>query len=147
MKKVIVIIMTILSILLIATGILISINIKENTNPEDNIKEENEVRTTTLEEITTPDQIVKFKSTEISYRDKVSQLTITMISNIDYEELYLKVDFNLKEKETHMIKFQEVKANEEYQYIIQSSKDLTKSTSWNITQITKEEFDNKNTLK
>ena len=70
-----------------------------------------------------------------------------MISTIDYEELYLKVDFNLKEKETHMIKFQEVKANEEYQYIIQSSKDLTKSTSWNITQITKEEFDNKNTLK
>ncbi len=146
MKKVIVIIMTVLSILLIATGIIIGINIKENTNHKDNL-EENEVRTTTLEEITTPDQIIKFKSTEVSYRDKVSQLTITMVSKVDYEELYLKIEFNLEKKETQMIKFQEVKANEEYQYIIQSSKDLTKSTSWNITQITKEEFDNKNTLK
>lgn len=146
MKKVIVIIMTVLSILLIATGIMIGINKKETTNHKDNL-EENEVRTTTLEEITTPDQIIKFKSTEVSYRDKVSQLTITMISKVDYKELYLKIEFNLEKKETQMIKFQEVKANEEYQYIIQSSKDLTKSTSWNITQITKEEFDNKNTLK
>lgn len=146
MKKVIVIIMAILSILLIATGIMIGINKKETTNHKDNL-EENEVRTTTLEEITTPDQIIKFKSTEVSYRDKVSQLTITMVSKVDYKELYLKIEFNLEKKETQMIKFQEVKANEEYQYIIQSSKDLTKSTSWNITQITKEEFDNKNTLK
>lgn len=146
MKKVIVIIMTVLSILLIATGIMIGINKKETTNHKDNL-EENEVRTTTLEEITTPDQIIKFKSTEVSYRDKVSQLTITMVSKVDYKELYIKIEFNLEKKETQMIKFQEVKANEEYQYIIQSSKDLTKSTSWNITQITKEEFDNKNTLK
>lgn len=146
MKKVIVIIMTVLSILLIATGIMIGINKKETTNHKDNL-EENEVRKTTLEEITTPDQIIKFKSTEVSYRDKVSQLTITMVSKVDYKELYLKIEFNLEKKETQMIKFQEVKANEEYQYIIQSSKDLTKSTSWNITQITKEEFDNKNTLK
>lgn len=146
MKKVIVIIMTVLSILLIATGIMIGINKKETTNHKNNL-EENEVRKTTLEEITTPDQIIKFKSTEVSYRDKVSQLTITMISKVDYEELYIKIEFNLEKKETQMIKFQEVKANEEYQYIIQSSKDLTKSTSWNITQITKEEFDNKNTLK
>lgn len=146
MKKVIVIIMTLLSILLIATGIMIGINKKETTNHKDNL-EENEVRTTTLEEITTPDQIIKFKSTEVSYRDRVSQLTIAMVSKVDYKELYLKIEFNLEKKETQMIKFQEVKANEEYQYIIQSSKDLTKSTSWNITQITKEEFDNKNTLK
>lgn len=159
MKKILSIVIIVLGIILIGAGAYLSLT--DTKEPEKltppTTEEQDEQKDPTyndpntdekiLPEITTTDNQITFKSTKVHYRDQVSQITIKMTSQTPFPELYIKIEFTLQnETESRIIRFMNVKVGEEQEYIIQSAKDLTKTSSWTISQTTKEAAQNEGVI-
>lgn len=146
MKKILIIIMIVVSVSLIGTGVYLSMNNTHNTPNEQQTNQEEqeyvEPNTKTLElpSISTPDNKITLSNTTIYYRDEISAFDIEVTVNEDKEELYLLIEFDL-ETETHLraVYLKNIKANQPMKSQIQTEKDLTITKSWSVKEATKEE--------
>ena len=145
MKKKIVIIITAVVAILLAAVVLVIVNnsfAPEKEKPEEVIYKEPTIKELKLKSISTKDKKVKIDET-IAYftpDNGISQVDLQINCKNDLEELFLLIEFELKNKTENKIVYQEnVEANETFKYIIQSIEDLTETKNWKVSQITEAE--------
>ena len=154
MKKKIVIVITAVVAILLAAVVLVIVNnsfAPKTDKPEDEIiYKEPEIKELKLKSITTKDKKVKIDDT-IAYftpDNGISQVDLEINCKNAVEELFLLVEFQLKDKvETKVVYQENVKANEEFKYILQSVEDLTETKKWTVSQITEAEAATKGFIK
>ena len=152
MKKKIVIVITAVVAILLAAVVLVIVNnsfAPKTDKPEDEvIYKEPEIKE--LKSISTKDKTVKIDDT-IAYftpDNGISQVDLEINCKNAVEELFLLVEFQLKDKvETKVVYQENVKANEEFKYILQSIEDLTETKKWTVSQITEAEAATKGFIK
>ena len=138
MKKYIKIIFTsIITIILVI--ILISASnyiFGKNSSPKDEepIYKEPKTKSKKLKSIQTPDKKITIDDTTAYYRDEITEIMLKIDSVNNYEELFLKLEFTSSNEiiDTKILHLTNVISNEKIDYMVQSTKDLTKINNWSV---------------
>ena len=134
-KNVIKIIIGLVTIIIVAV-ILVVINnsytSKTNQTSHEPVYKESKIKQLKLKSITTKDKNILIDDTVVYFTldNRISQLDLEIKSKTSLEELYLLIEFELDKK---------VEKNKEFQYMIQSIEDLTKTKKWKVSKITEKE--------
>ena len=145
MKKKIVIVITAVVAILLAAVVLVIVNnsfAPEKEKPEEVIYKEPTIKELKLKSISTKDKNISIDDTVVYFTldNRISQLDLEIKSKTSLEELYLLIEFELDKKvEKKVIYQQHVEKNKEFQYMIQSIEDLTKTKKWKVSKITEKE--------
>ena len=144
-KKIIIITSSLVAILLLAILLVVlnnSYTPKKELPKEVNNYKEPEIKKLKLKSIYTEDKKIKINDT-IAYftpDNGISQVDLEINSKNSLNELILLIEFELEDKiESKFIYQNDVNANKEFKYIIQSEEDLTKTKKWKVSKLTEEE--------
>lgn len=144
MKKIFIIIISLIAISLIGTGVYLSTttssNAKENNQPTEEEYQEPDTKQKEFPSISTPDNKIVLSNTTVYYRDEISAFDIEITSKENIIDLYLLIEFDLEtEKHLRAVYIKNINANETKKTQVQTEKDLTKALSWSVKQATKDE--------
>ncbi len=145
MKKKAIIITIAVVVILLAAVLLVFLNDSFSPKKDPNndvVYTDPEIKELKLKSIQTKDKKVKIDDT-IAYftpDNGISQVDLEIKCKEDQEEIYLLLEFVLKDKTDKKIVYQQdIEANEEFKYIVQSEEDLTETKSWKVSQVTEHE--------
>lgn len=87
-----------------------------------------------LKSIQTPDKKITIDDTTAYYRDEITEIMLKIDSVNNYEELFLKLEFTSSNEiiDTKILHLTNVISNKKIDYMVQSTKDLTKINNWSV---------------
>ena len=148
MKKNIKLIVTILVVIILVAILLVVLNnVSEKTKEEGKDKEqeviykEPETKEKTFKSITTKNKEIKIDDATAYYRDGVTEIMLNIESKDNYSEMYATLEFEVNNKvvETKILHMTDLVAKEKFNYMIQSSLDLTETDDWKVNIVTETE--------
>lgn len=140
--KIIIGLVTIIIVAVILVVINNSYTSKTNQTLHEPVYKESKIKQLKLKSITTKDKNILIDDTVVYFTldNRISQLDLEIKSKTSLDELYLLIEFELDNKvEKKVIYQQHVEKNKEFQYMIQSIEDLTKTKKWKVSKITEKE--------
>ena len=101
---------------------------------EEPIYKEPKTKSKKLNSIQTPDKKITIDDTTAYYRDEITEIMLKIDSVNNYEELFLKLEFTSSNEiiDTKILHLTNVISNEKIDYMVQSTKDLTKINNWSV---------------
>lgn len=101
------------------------------------IYKEPETKSKKLSSIQTPDKKITIDETTAYYRNEVTEIMLEIDSINNYEELFLKLEFTASNEiiDTKILHLTNVISKEKIDYMVQSSKDLTKINNWSVNVV------------
>lgn len=101
------------------------------------IYKEPETKSKKLSSIQTPDKKITIDKTTAYYRNEVTEIMLEIDSINNYEELFLKLEFTASNEiiDTKILHLTNVISKEKIDYMVQSSKDLTKINNWSVNVV------------
>ncbi len=101
------------------------------------IYKEPETKSKKLSSIQTPDKKITIDETTAYYRNEVTEIMLEIDSINNYEELFLKLEFTASNEiiDTKILHLKNVISKEKIDYMVQSSKDLTKINNWSVNVV------------
>ena len=101
---------------------------------EEPIYKEPKTKSKKLKSIQTSDKKITIDDTTAYYRDEITEIMLKIDSVNNYEELFLKLEFTSSNEiiDTKILHLTNVISNEKIDYMVQSTKDLTKINNWSV---------------